>query len=357
MNKGKTLIEWSVVLGIAFLCLICSPWGKAIALEFQADKNVALNFTVPIGNLSNSSVIPTGLNNTAFYVNSNDNTTYAAAATNVTHISSGVYLFQLNATEMNHDHITAMYNGSSCWQFIPFNTVPKEAIDAKGISNLTTADLGGLTNVTLAATQTGVTIPTVTSVTNDVGITQAGADKAWGTATRQLTGTQAFNTTGNLIGAVTNVTTITGNVNGNIGGNVNGTVASIVGNVGGNITGSVASVTGNVTVTNCDVATSTRGTSNLTASDNIGINWADVSNPTTTLNLSGTTVLTSCDGATAAEVWDYNITAVNTTGYAGTYVKSAASADDPWTTDVSTGYAGQAGEYLRKIRKSTAMIR
>jgi len=65
------------------------------------------------------------------------------------------------------------------------------------------AQRGGLTalpstgtlavNPVLAATvHTGATIPTVTSVTNDVGITQAGADKVWSSATRTLT---AFSTT------------------------------------------------------------------------------------------------------------------------------------------------------------------
>lgn len=34
---------------------------------------------------------------------------------------------------------------------------------------------------------TGTVIPTITAVTNDVGITQAGADKVWGSATRTLT--------------------------------------------------------------------------------------------------------------------------------------------------------------------------
>jgi hypothetical protein len=38
-----------------------------------------------------------------------------------------------------------------------------------------------------AVTHTGAVIPTVTAVTNDVGITQAGADKAWSTAARALT--------------------------------------------------------------------------------------------------------------------------------------------------------------------------
>ena len=37
----------------------------------------------------------------------------------------------------------------------------------------------------------------------------------------------------------------------------------------------------------------TRGTSNLTPSDNIGINWGDITNPTTSVGLSGTTISTS----------------------------------------------------------------
>jgi hypothetical protein len=37
----------------------------------------------------------------------------------------------------------------------------------------------------------------------------------------------------------------------------------------------------------------TRGTSNLTPSDNIGINWGDITNPTTTVGLTGTTISTS----------------------------------------------------------------
>jgi hypothetical protein len=34
---------------------------------------------------------------------------------------------------------------------------------------------------------------------------------------------------------------------------------------------------------------------------------------------------------------------------AGTYLKSAASAGDPWSTDISSGYSGQAGEIVRSI--------
>lgn len=42
-----------------------------------------------------------------------------------------------------------------------------------------------------AVTHTGATIPTVTALTNDAGITQTGADKVWASATRTLT---AFST-------------------------------------------------------------------------------------------------------------------------------------------------------------------
>lgn len=64
-----------------------------------------------------------------------------------------------------------------------------------------TGNIGGNVNGTVASV-TGA----VDSVTNDVGITQAGADKVWGTTTRQLTGTQAYNVTGNVLGNVTAVT-------------------------------------------------------------------------------------------------------------------------------------------------------
>ncbi len=52
--------------------------------------------------------------------------------------------------------------------------------------------------VTLAAaTHTGAVVPTVTTVTSDVGITQAGADKAWTTTTRTITGGTIGTYTGN----------------------------------------------------------------------------------------------------------------------------------------------------------------
>jgi hypothetical protein len=48
------------------------------------------------------------------------------------------------------------------------------------------------TTVASTTNITGGTITTVTNVTNDVGITQAGADKVWSTAARSLTVTTGF---------------------------------------------------------------------------------------------------------------------------------------------------------------------
>lgn len=122
--------------------------------------------------------------------------------------------------------------------------------------------------VLLQATQTGVTIPTVTAVTNQVtanvtGISgdataadnlEAALDGTGGvTITAALTGAITGNITGNLSGSVGSVTGAVGSVTGNVGGNVVGSAGSVVGavgsvtgNVGGNVVGSVGSVTGAV---------------------------------------------------------------------------------------------------------------
>ena len=64
---------------------------------------------------------------------------------------------------------------------------------------------------------------------------QGAADKVWGSATRQLTGTQNFNLTGSITG---NLSGSVGSVTGNVGGNVAGSVGSIA--TGGIVAGSFA---------------------------------------------------------------------------------------------------------------------
>jgi hypothetical protein len=50
-------------------------------------------------------------------------------------------------------------------------------------------------------------------------------------------------------------------------------------------------------------------------------------------------------------IWNKDISGYTTAGYAGTYLKGAGAAGDPWSTDLSSGYTGQAGEMLRKVFK------
>lgn len=63
----------------------------------------------------------------------------------------------------------------------PANTLDVSATGEAGL------DFDNVKVATGATTLTNITVPAVTAVTNDVGITQAGADKVWGSAGRSLT--------------------------------------------------------------------------------------------------------------------------------------------------------------------------
>lgn len=63
----------------------------------------------------------------------------------------------------------------------PANTLDVSATGEAGL------DFDNIKAATGATTLTNITVPVVTSVTNDVGITQAGADKVWISAARTLT--------------------------------------------------------------------------------------------------------------------------------------------------------------------------
>lgn len=60
---------------------------------------------------------------------------------------------------------------------------------------------------------------------------------------------------------------------------------------------------------------------------------------------------------TAAEiadaVWDETQSDHVTTGTTGKSLNNASSAGDPWDTDISSGYSGKAGEYIRSTYQST----
>lgn len=164
-------------------------------------------------------------------------------------------------------------------------------VNVSTINGQAASAAAGVTFPSSIASPTNITagvITTATNVTNDVGITQTGADKVWGTTTRALTDKVGFalstagilaiwhqllsaivtaGTIGKLIvdyldAAISSrgtstyaggaVASVTGNVGGNVVGSVGsvaGAVGSVTGNVGGNVVGSVASVTAAVSVT------------------------------------------------------------------------------------------------------------
>ena len=199
--KKLTIIEklFCLILAGLIISIPLYPYVKAWALEFHADKNAAFNFTAPLINSTNTSLFAVGANNTYVYINSNDGTTFTAANTNTTRVDAGgIYLFQLNATEMNHDLIGVYYNGTGCLQqYFAINTKLKEIADsvytALGNGTVVTTDTAKVTAIN--ATVNHATYGNEAIKTNLGGLSNV-----------TLNGTQAFNNTGNLLGNVTNVT-------------------------------------------------------------------------------------------------------------------------------------------------------
>jgi hypothetical protein len=106
------------------------------------------------------------------------------------------------------------------------------------------AGLTGITGVTLAASQPGVTIPTVTTLTNLPAITSNWLTAA-GIAASALDGKGNWNV--GKTGYTLTATTGLGNQTANLTGNVSGSVGSVTGAVG-SVTGAVGSVTAAVTL-------------------------------------------------------------------------------------------------------------
>jgi len=97
--------------------------------------------------------------------------------------TNGVYYLSLTAAEMNADYVYIQVKTTTTGaktQHILIRTLVGDPL------NLATTDDGSAINVTSGA------VDTVTGVTNDVGITQAGADKVWSSTTRSLTDKDGF---------------------------------------------------------------------------------------------------------------------------------------------------------------------
>ncbi len=178
-----------------------------------------------------------------------------------------------------------------------------QKVDLNTIKTQAVTCAAGVTVPALIASTTNITAGTVTTVSGNVnGSVNSVTTGVTVTTNNDKTGyslstTQTFNNTGAWTGNITgNLSGSVGSVTGNVGGNVVGTVASVVGavgsvtgNVGGNVTGSVGSISGITFPTNF-------GSMDINATGGVGLDWANVQNPTTTLNLSGTTIKAVTDG-------------------------------------------------------------
>lgn len=60
-------------------------------------------------------------------------------------------------------------------------------------------------------------------------------------------------------------------------------------------------------------------------------------------------VISYQDFAGAAAVWDLPISGHTTSGTTGEKLNNASAAGNPWDTDISSGYTGKAGEWVRKL--------
>jgi hypothetical protein len=78
-----------------------------------------------------------------------------------------------------------------------------------------------------------------------------------------------------------------------------------------------------------------------------------------TSTVIATDAITNAELAATAvqEIWDYNISAYSTAGLAGTYLKNAGGAGNPWLTDISSAVtyptASTAGGYMRSAYTET----
>lgn len=230
--------------------------------------------------------------------------TFAAATGTVTEDANGYYKFAPSQADTNADQVGYFFTATNA---IPLclnlrttaadmsdgvrfglTALPNAAAGASG--GLPTGDASG--RVLLQPTQAGVTIPTVTTVTNRV---TANADQFGGatvTATTSVTFPAAC-TVATTTGAVGSVTGAVGSVTGAVG--------SVTGNVGGNVVGSVGSVAAGVDVT--AIAGDASGPTNLNTMT------ADYTTGSLGCNLSGKVL-----GSGAGVIVGTGVRAVNDAG-------------------------------------------
>ena len=138
--------------------------------------------------------------------------------------TTGVYEITISAAEMNHDKVIIKFSASGMADdAYEFDLRTKLVPDLNDIA-ATAIVSGG------AIATTGGAVDTVTVVTNDVGITQTGADKVWSSVARTLTDKLGFELSASGVRAIwdaltTSLTTV-GSVGKQIVDNLDTTVSS-----------------------------------------------------------------------------------------------------------------------------------
>jgi len=191
--------------------------------------------------------------------------------------------------------------------------------DGAGLTSLGDTRLANLDATVSSRLAPAGTLATVTAVTNDVGITQAGADKVWSTAARALTDKTGFSLSAAGIQAIWDALTSALTTVGSIGKRLADYVDAAISSRSTYAGGAVASVTAAVTVgTNNDKTGYSLATAPPTAAQ---IRSEIDSNSTKLANLDAT--VSSRSTLTAQGVWEY---ATRTVTSFGTLVADIASA-------------------------------
>ncbi len=147
--------------------------------------------------------------------------------------------------------------------------------------------------------------------------------------------------------SVSSVSGSVGSVTGDVGGNVKG-------NVNGNVAGTVAGVTpySGTPPTAGQIAAAI-------TSDGKTIDQTKIANLDATISsrlaAAGYTAPPSTSSI-ASTVWGLDVSAYTTAGQAGTCLRSAGSAGDPWASAVATYGAGTFGNVIQSISSHTALL-
>lgn len=349
---------------------------------------------------------------------------FASPSGAVTEIANGWYKVAGNATDTNTLgplllHATAASGDptDTSFEVVAFNpqdavhlgltALPNTAVTTNG--SLLTSGTGtdqisvSAGKVLLQATQSGVTIPTVTTVTNQL-TAAAIATGVWQDATAgdfttassigkslYTSGVVPGGTNGLFIAGTNAATAV--NITGNLTGNVTGSVGSVTGNVGGSVASVTAITTsggkisgvvlvdtlttytgntpqtgdafarigvagvgltnlGDTRVANLDAAVSTRMATYTQPTGFLAATFpATVASPTNITAGTITTVTNLTNAATAGDLtaamktsvenaaWDATLASHLTAGSTGKALSSASSVGDPWSTALPGAYA------------------